>query len=524
MPSILQHKYVLIFAAYASLGSLLYGYDGTYFSGVVAMKTFINDFGTENAAGVREITPAALSLMTSLVYVGELIGSFVYPVICDKLRGGRKGAIAAAMLAVLAGASVQVAASGQQGVIIAGRIILGVGVGLVSNAVPQYLSEIAPKEIRGVVVGSWQFTLAFAQIIGACVCQGTKDISSTASYRIPMGLQMIIPVVVYALYAWIPESPRWLVSVGRTDKAGAALRTLHKEKLAHGYDEQEELSLLKQDKELDDLSKESSWRSLFGSPVERRKLFLAVGILAAQQLTGVQFFFSYFTVFLQKIGSVEHPFLWTIILDIFELIGVVGSFFLINRFGRRPLLIWTSVIMIVCLVVSGGLATAADEVLPRGRGIGIIVASLIYVLAFNLAFGPLAWVVASELTPGPNRARTFSLGTATFWIVAWAVTFTQPYLFTDANLGGRVAFVYAGGCLCSLAFVYFCIPETLGRSLEEISEMFDARLPLKEWPAWQSSRASSEVGKLERDSTSVDEESQQMPKNVAPTSGHLEQV
>lgn len=142
-----EHKWALIYCSYFVLGALLYGYDGTYFTGVQAMDAFKRNFGTQDASGQYVITSGALSIMTSIVYVGELIGSLSASVVQDNL--GRKGGLGVSMVAVIIGAVVQIAAEGQQGVIIAGRIILGIGVGLLSNAVPQYLSEVPSSSIRG---------------------------------------------------------------------------------------------------------------------------------------------------------------------------------------------------------------------------------------------------------------------------------------------------------------------------------------------------------------------------------------
>lgn len=451
------------------------------------MTTFINKFGNSrvlqsDGTYTKAISSGALSIMTSIVYVGELIGSLSASFVQD--RHGRKGGMFVAMIAVIIGAVIQIAADGQQGVIIAGRIVLGFGVGMVSNAVPQYLSEVPHTSIRGSVVGSWQLILAIGQVVGACVDQGTKDIKSSASYRIPMGLQLLVPLTIYAFYPFVPESPRWLVSVGKYEQAGKALVKINKEKLPE-YDETIELTALRRDHEREVAEKQpSSWKDVFSNSVERRKFWCAFGILVAQQITGVQFIFSYATVFIEDVG-LSDAFLWTIIIDICEVLGVVISFFLVNRIGRRPLLIWTSVVMIISLLIVGGLGSPENP--TQSEKVGIVVCLMIFVLFFNMAWGPLAWVLATELTPGQNRSKIMSVGTAAFWVIAFLVSFTLPYLYDagEANLGPKVGYIYAGGCCLSLAFVYFYIGETIGRSLEDINQMFDEELPVMEWKTWE---------------------------------------
>lgn len=472
---------------------------GTYFTGVQAMDAFVDRFGTLNSAGMYELTSGALAVMTSIVYVGELIGSLSASFVQD--RHGRKGGLFVAMVAVVIGVIIQVAAEGQQGVIIAGRIVLGFGVGMVSNAVPQYLSEVPNTSIRGSVVGSWQLILAIGQVLGACIDQGTKNINSTAAYRIPMAVQLLIPLTVYAFMPFVPESPRWLVTKGRYEQAGKALVKINREKLP-SYDETIELDALRQDHERELAQKEpSSWKEVFSNRIERRKFFSVFGILVCQQITGVQFIFSYATIFIEDVG-LSHPFLWTIIIDIIEVLGVVASFFVVNRIGRRPLLIWTSVIMIISLLIVGALGTPSNS--TQGMKVGIVVMLMVFVFFFNMAWGPLAWCIAVEMSPGVNRSKIMSVGTAAFWVIAFLVTFTLPYLYDadQADLGTKVGYVYAGGCCLSLAFVYFYIGETLGRSLEEINQMFDEDLPVMKWKSWQSRRvaAGPEVKSLDRNS------------------------
>lgn len=523
----IPHKWALIYCSWAVLGALLYGYDGTYFTGVQAMSTFIQNFGSTQADGTKAITSGSQAVMTSIVYAGELIGSFSASFIQD--RWGRKGGLGVSMFGIVIGVIIQTSASSSTGQIIAGRVVLGYGVGLLSNAVPQYLSEVPHTSIRGSVVGSWQLVLAIGQVVGACVDQGTKDINSTAAYRIPMALQLLVPLFVYMFYVFVPESPRWLVSKGRYEQAGQALIKINKEKLPT-YDETIELDALRQDHEREISNKEpSSWKVVFSNPIERRKFFSAFGILVAQQVTGVQFIFSYATTFIKAVG-LSDAFLWTIIIDIMEVIGVVISFFLVNRYGRRPLLIWTSVVMILSLIIVGALGTSDNP--SHGAKVGIVVMLMVYVLFFNLAWGPLAWVLATEMTPGQNRSKIMSAGTAAFWVVAWAVVYTLPYLYDpgEANLGTKVGYIYAGGCCISLAFVYFYIGETLGRSLEEINEMFDANLPVMKWKDYKTTHyaAGAHVTKeFDADSVSLKEVpsakeqpgktgEQEMRENVAP--------
>jgi hypothetical protein len=179
--------------------------------------------------------------------------------------------------------------------------------------VPLYLSEASPTAIRGIVVGSWQLLLAIGQVIGACVDQGTHNISypSTASYRIPIGLNFVIPLIVFTCIWFIPESPRWLVSRGRDKQAQRNLERINKGN--PDYDSDKVLWEFKEDVRRSEETGGGSWASLFTDKVEVRKLVSTFGVLAGQQIGGVQFIFSYATVIATDL-QLANPFLITIIV------------------------------------------------------------------------------------------------------------------------------------------------------------------------------------------------------------------
>jgi len=136
------------------------------------------------------------------------------------------------------------------------------------------------------------------------------------------------------------------------------------------------------------------------------------------------------------------------------------------------------------MLVIGALACGPQKeplVPTSGLGKGIIGLTMIYVLAFNMSWGPLAWTVATEMCVGRNRPRIMAVSVGVFWVCSWLVTFTLPYLFTTARLGAKIGFVYAGSATLSLLFVFFFLPESRGRLLEEIEEMYHDKIPARKW-------------------------------------------
>jgi len=517
-----KNKRALLYCSFFVLGAVLYGYDGTYFSGVLEMPLFLRNFGdATNADGTPAFTSGTLSLFSSIVQAGELVGS-----LCAAFIGGyfgRRGGLIAASIFVCLGSILQLAATSGRALITVGRLILGMGIGVISNAVPLYLGESSPSAIRGIVVGSWQLLLAIGQVIGAGVNQGTKDIDSTASYRIPFGLNFAIPLIFFCFVGFIPESPRWLVSKGRDDKA---LRNI--EKINHSNPDADPDYILheyKADHEESMALGKPNLTEIFTDPVERRKLITVFGILACQQISGVQFIFSYATVLASNL-QLSDPFVITMIINVIEVVGVLAGFLVIERFGRRTLLLFSSVWMTLSLLIVGGMGSGpelAPTVPPPAYGKTAIAFICIYVFYFNVSWGPLAWTIASENALGRNRSLIMGIGTASFWIVAWAVTFSLPYLYNNepgsAGLGLKIGYIYAGGSLIAAAFVFFCVGETRGRTLEEIGEMYRRKVPTRKWSTYTPSlyEGTTDKGAL----ISENDKKKAVRQHVERSSSHL---
>jgi len=171
--------------------------------------------------------------------------------------------------------------------------------------------EIAPTAIRGQLLMCWQLVLSVSQIIAAAINRGTEGIDSTVAYRVPMGVQLIFPIMMLAGLWWVPESPRWLLRKGKQEAAeNALLRVHHGEK----YTPEEDIEVLQRDIDEEALmASESKWIDLIRDPIERRKVVYSAGALIAQQVNGIQWFYYFGTVFSKSIG-LEDPFLMTLIV------------------------------------------------------------------------------------------------------------------------------------------------------------------------------------------------------------------
>ncbi|KFY66526.1 hypothetical protein V496_02030 [Pseudogymnoascus sp. VKM F-4515 (FW-2607)] len=471
----LKHPYAWLFCSFAALGACLYGYDGVYFTGVSAMDVFVQHFGTQKSDGSYEISSSQLSLMTSVINIGELVGSLSAAPLNDYL--GRKGVFLIASVAIIIGVVLQLATDHNTSYIMGGRVILGYGVGNFSATSPLYIGELAPAAIRGQLLMCWQLVISISQIIAAAINRGTQGINSTVAYRVPMGVQIIFPVIVLAGLWWVPESPRWLLRKGKQESARRALVLVHR---GEQYTPEEDIDILQQDIDDEALkAAESSWMDLIRDPIERRKVLYSAGALIAQQINGIQWFYYFGTVFSKAIG-LEDPFLMTLIVFIIQVVVVFVAVLFANKLPRRPLLLITTGLMTVSIFVVGCLGIPGNTPSPM-IGKTIFAFIIIEITAFNFAWGPLGWTIASEMAVGRNRNKIYAISVACFWITVWATVFTLPYLYYNANLGPKTGFVYTGLCFVSLSYVYFCVGEVTGRTMEEINGFFAEGIPAKQW-------------------------------------------
>lgn len=245
------------------------------------MKPFIDGVGSSQPDGTKYLSSGSTSLLASIVQVGELVGSLSAGAIGVAL--GRRGTLVSACALVTLGTIIQLTSTSRLGVFVGGRLVLGMGIGQISNCVPLYLSEVSNVHIRGITVGSWQLMLAIGQVIGAGVDQGTQGIPSSASYRIPIALNVLIPLAVFTFIAFIPESPHWLIT--KPSKAEATKKALMRiNKSQPDFSPEQDYEHLREAHEIATTENDGSWHQVFFDAIERRKAFCVFGILAGQQV------------------------------------------------------------------------------------------------------------------------------------------------------------------------------------------------------------------------------------------------
>lgn len=418
-----------LMCAFAAFGGIFFGYDSGYINGVMGMPYFIelytgltppNADSTEEYRNAFVLPDWQKSLITSILSAGTFFGAIAAGDIADFI--GRRTTIIAGCGVFIVGVILQTASTGL-GLLVAGRLIAGFGVGFVSAIIILYMSEIAPKKVRGAIVSGYQFCITIGLLLASCVNYGTQNRTDTSSYRVPIALQMLWALILAIGLFVLPESPRYFVKRGNLDKAAVVLARVRGQPLNSELIQQElaeivanheyELKVTPQGNYF------SSWANCFQGSLSNpssniRRTILGTSMQMMQQWTGVNFIFYYGTTFFQELGTIDNPFLIGLITTLVNVCSTPISFWTIERFGRRPLLIWGALGMVICQFIVAIIGTV------DGQNPSVVRAMIsficIYIFFFASTWGPGAWVVIGEIFPLPIRSRGVGLSTASNWL------------------------------------------------------------------------------------------------------------
>ncbi|CAO3673513.1 unnamed protein product [Umbelopsis ramanniana] len=469
---------------FASFGGIFFGYDSGYIGGV------------QEATSLQSWES---SLIVSILSAGTFFGALIAGDLADWF--GRRTTIIAGCVVFCVGVILQTASSGL-GLLVAGRLIAGFGVGFVSAIIVLFMSEIAPKNIRGAIVSGYQFCVTIGLLLAACVTYGTENRTDTSSYRIPIALQMLWALILGIGLIFLPESPRFFVKKDNLDAARAALARVRGQPADSEYINTELAEIVAnaehERRVIPNTGYFGSWAACFSGSLWNpssniRKVILGTSIQMMQQWTGVNFVFYYSTPFLQSTGAISNVFLMSLIFTLVNVCTTPLSFWLVERFGRRSMLIWGAVGMTICefIVAIVGVTVGFDKTYINAAGSSVpvninavnvqIAFIAIYIFFFATTWGPAAWVVIGEIFPLPIRSRGVALSTASNWLWNCIIAVITPYLVgaDKANLQSKVFFMWGSLCFCCLIYAYFLVPETKGLTLEQVDRMMEEVSPRK---------------------------------------------
>ena len=429
-------------AAVAALGGLLFGYDTGVISGALL---FIKD--------VFQLSPAMQGLVAGIALAGAVVGAMVAGTLSDMF--GRRPVILATALAFIVGGVISAVAP-ELWTLLAGRLVVGVAIGIASMVTPLYLAEIAHAKQRGGVVSLNQLFITLGILVSYLVGFALSGV--TDGWRWMLGLGGVPGVVLALGMIVLPESPRWLAGHGRGEEAGAALQRLRP-------DENVDAALAELRSDLRSEGKLLPWSALL-APRMRMPLIIGMGLAMFQQITGINTVIYFAPQIFQAAGlsSAAASILATAGIGAVNVALTIVAMWLIDRAGRRVLLLVSLGGMMAALV-----ALAAGFAFGAQGSLGWLTAGslAVYVAFFAVGLGPVFWLLISEIFPLALRGRAMSVASVSNWGFNLLVTLTFLSLIEAFGEVGTFL-IYAVLTAVAIVFTSALVPETKGRSLEEI--------------------------------------------------------
>ncbi len=441
-------KFVTLVSIVAALGGLLFGFDTAVVSGAVG---FMKDR--------FDLSEFQVGWAVSSLIIGCIVGALSTGVLSEKF--GRKKILITAAILFIIGSIGSAIPDTFSGFVIA-RIVGGIGIGITSTLCPLYNAEIAPAKYRGRLVALNQlatvtgiFLVYFVNLWISGLGDDAWDISTAWRWMFAFG---IIPGVVFlVLLFFVPESPRWLIKQGRAAESLPILLRIHGEELA----KQEVLDIKESFKQ-----ENGTFRQLF-KPGLRMALVVGVGLAILQQVTGINAVMYYAPeIFKQTGAGTNAALIQTILVGLINFLFTILAIWLIDKVGRKVLLLVGSAAMTICLAVIGIAFQTGHTAGPL-----VLIFILIYVAAFAVSLGPVVWVIISEIFPNRVRGIATSIASMALWAADYVVSQAFPPMLTSA--GPAMTFgVFGIMSLITVIFTWRVIPETKEKSLEEIEMLW----------------------------------------------------
>tara|TARA_R110000868_G_scaffold76774_5_gene220522 strand:- start:5471 stop:6844 length:1374 start_codon:yes stop_codon:yes gene_type:complete len=442
-------KYVYLVTSVAALGGLLFGYDTAVIAGAIGfLQTKF------------ELSSAMTGWAASSAIWGCLFGAMFAGYASDKF-GRKKVLLATAILFSLSAIGSALPNTLTQ--FVTARFIGGLGVGAASMLSPLYISEIAPAKLRGMLVSLYQLAIVlginFVYFVNLKIANvGTEAWNIDMGWRYMLGSEMIPALLFFILLFLVPESPRWLTLNGREEEANTILEKVNgKEKGKQILNEIKETII----------AEKGTLKELFATKL-RRALIIGLVLALFSQITGINAIIYYAPEIFKNIGfGTDSALQQTVIIGFVNTVFTFVAIYFIDRMGRRTLLLWGLSGMVICLF-----GTGVVFYFGYSSSLWTLIFILGFIASFASSLGPIPWVIMSEIFPTKIRGMAMSFATMTLWLGVVAITQFTPIMLD--NLGGAYTFwIFMANAVFLLVFVYKRVPETKGRTLEEIEKSWN---------------------------------------------------
>ncbi|KAI7669270.1 hexose carrier protein [Hortaea werneckii] len=469
-----ENPFVFGAAFLASLGGFSFGYDQGVISVINVMPQFHDAY--------PRLAPDAPSaeFWKGMLELGAFLGCFFFPQLADTIS--RKWSLSIVAAIFIIGAIMQTAAP-DYAVLVAGRTITGVGVGTMALGAPLYISEVSPPQVRGTLLVLESLAIVMGVVSSYWVAYGCQYIDSEASFRVPFGLQMVSAGVIGTMIHLFPYSPRWLVLVERDEDALESLAKLRRLPATDSRVVTEWRGILAEIQFQKIMSEKAhpgkqglvlellQWADLFRKKTWRRTV-VGVGVAFFQQFSGVNAFIYYAPTLFTSLGQGDLSLILAGTLNIGQLVAVMAAFLIVDAVGRRTLAIWGAFAMGVPYVVIAALYGLYSDDWPAhpAAGWACVAMAYVYICAYGISYSPLAWALPSEVYSTVQRSKGVALATATVWLSNFIVGVATPPMISQAGFGTYVFFAIM--CFLGVIWAWVFVPETKGKTLEELDDVF----------------------------------------------------
>ncbi|PVH16406.1 uncharacterized protein CXQ87_004697 [Candidozyma duobushaemuli] len=475
---------IYFIACISCISGLMFGFDISSMSAFLGQDAYLRFFDSPGSDMQGFIT-ASMSL-------GSFFGAMTTSFISEPF--GRRASLMVCSLFWMIGAAIQSSSQNRPQLII-GRFISGAGIGFGSSVAPVYGSELSPRKVRGFIGGMFQTSVTLGILVMFYICFGCSHIDGVASFRIAWAIQIVPGLILFFGLFFIPESPRWLAKQGYWDEAETIVAQINAKGNREDPDVMIEISEIKDQLIVEENVKGFTFVHLFSKKYLPRTI-VAVFAQIWQQLTGMNVMMYYIVYVFEMAGISGNANLVSSSIQYVLNFGcTVVALFLMDKIGRRPLLLGGAAMMAAWQFAVAGLLGSYSVPYPdsgkesvtikipddeKPAANGVIASCYLFVCSFAVSWGVVVWVYCSEMWgDSVSRQRGAALATAANWIFNFAIAMFTPPSF--ANINWRTYIIYASFCVAMFVHVLFFFPETKGKRLEEIDQIWTHKIP-----AWKS--------------------------------------
>ncbi|EAA34662.1 general substrate transporter [Neurospora crassa] len=470
---------VYLLACSACFGAMSFGWDSSVIGGVIELEPFKHDFGfIGNDKAKANLGANIVSTLQAGCFLGALIASPITD------RFGRKWCLIAVSLVVIIGIIMQAAASGNLAPMYIGRFVAGVGVGAASCINPVFVSENAPRSIRGLLTGLYQLFIVTGGMIAFWINYSVSlHFKGKSMYIFPLAIQGLPAGLLCVCMLLCHESPRWLARRDRWEECKSVLARIRNLPPDHPYivDEFREIQdQLEQERRLQgDATYWDLTRDMWTVAGNRKRALISIFLMICQQMTGTNAINTYAPTIFKNLGitGTSTSLFSTGIYGIVKVVScVIFLLFLADSLGRRRSLLWTSIAQGLAMFYIGlyvRISPPIDGQPVPPAGYVALVCIFLFAAFFQFGWGPACWIYASEIPAARLRSLNVSYAAATQWLFNFVVARAVPTMLVTVGPHGYGTYLIFGSfCLSMFVFVWFFVPETKGISLEHMDELF----------------------------------------------------